>query len=214
MIFDDVSAIAQGIPYTILVTVVGFAIGAVGGIPLALARRSRFVVVRLIARSIIEILRGIPPIVWIFLIYFGIGNDYVTIAELPAACAAFGLISSAYLAEIYRGGLSSIHHGQWEAGEALGMSHRAQLVDVIGPQVVRQAVPAAATYGVGLIKDSSIAFTIGVTDVMFFADGAAKQSGNPMTPYLIAAAFYMAITVPCAWGARSLDARLRRKVAR
>ncbi|GMA41977.1 amino acid ABC transporter permease [Mobilicoccus caccae] len=214
MIFDDVSAIAQGIPYTILVTLVGFSIGAGGGIPLALARRSRFVVVRVLARALIELLRGIPPIVWIFLIYFGIGNDFITVAELPAACIAFGLISSAYLAEIYRGGLSSIHHGQWEAGEALGMSSRAQLIDVIGPQVVRQAVPAAATYGVGLIKDSSIAFTIGVTDVVFFADSAAKQSGNPMTPYLIAAVFYMAITVPCAWGARTLDSRMRRKVAR
>lgn len=213
MIFNDVSAIAQGIPYTIIVTVVGFGIGAVGGVPLALARRSRFAIVRGVARAIIEILRGIPPIVWIFIIYFGIGNDIVTVDELPAACLAFGLISSAYLAEIYRGGLSSIHHGQWEAGDALGMRHSTQLRDIIGPQVVRQAVPAAATYGVGLIKDSSIAFTIGVTDIVFFADSAAKQSGNPMTPYLVAAVLYLVVTVPCAWGARTLDTRMRRKVA-
>lgn len=214
MIFEDATAILQGIPYTILVTVVGFVLGAIGGIPLALLRRSRFLLVRFTARTVIELLRGIPPIVWIFLIYFGIGNDYVTVEAVPAACAAFGLISSAYLAEIYRGGLSSIHHGQWEAGEALGMGHRAQLVDVIGPQVIRQAVPAAATYAVGLIKDSSIAFTIGVTDVLFFADNAAKQAGSPMLPYLFAALAYMVVTVPCAWGARHVDTRLRAKVAR
>ncbi|MBC9955617.1 amino acid ABC transporter permease [Yimella sp. cx-51] len=209
-----ISSIASGIPYTLLVTVSGFLIGVVGGVPLALMRRSRIGLVRLIARSIIEIARGIPPIVWVFLIYFGLGNGVITVEALPAAIAAFGLISCAYLAEIYRGGLSSISAGQWEAGEALGMRPSHQLRDVVGPQVLRQSIPAAATYGVGLLKDSSIAFTIGVTDILFHADSAAKSSSSPMVPYLVAAAAYVMITIPCAWAARRADTTLRRQVAR
>ena len=125
-------AIITGIPMTLLVTVAGFTLGAIGGIPLALARRSRFAVLRIVARTVIEFLRGIPPIVWIFLIYFGIGTGAITISPLGAAIAAFGVISCAYMAEIYRGGLSAIPAGQWESSAALGMGQRDQLSKVVG----------------------------------------------------------------------------------
>jgi polar amino acid transport system permease protein len=209
-----VQAILTGIPLTLLLTAAGFAIGAVGGIPLALARRSRFFVARAVARTLIELLRGIPPIVWIFLIYFGIGNGFLRVAPIPAAIVAFGVISCAYMAEIYRGGLSGVPAGQWEAGAALGLDHRSQLSRVIGPQVMRISIPAAATYAIGLLKDTSIAYTIGVQEILFNADLQAKQSANALTPYLVAALVYVVITIPCAWAARSLDSTLRRKVAR
>lgn len=209
-----VQAIIVGVPMTLLLTVLAFAIGAVGGIPLVLARRSRYMLLRGIARTFIEFLRGIPPIVWIFLIYYGIGSGAIEVAPLTAAVAAFGLISCAYMAEIYRGGMSAVPAGQWEAGAALGMGHRDQLSRVIGPQVVRVSIPAAATYAIGLIKDSSIAYTIGVHEILFRADLLAKQSSEAIVPYLYAALLYIVITIPCAWAARSLDGSLRRKVAR
>lgn len=211
---DYVGTIVSGIPLTILLTVVGFAIGAVGGVPLALMRRSRLRSVRFVSRSIIELLRGIPPIVWIFLIYFGIGNGVIKVEPVPAAIVAFGLISCAYLAEIYRGGLAAVHRGQWEAGVALGLSHTDQLARIVGPQVLRFSIPAAATYAIGLLKDTSIAFTIGVQEILFFADSQAKQSADALTPYLVAAGAYIIITVPCAWFARSMDRRLRLRMAR
>ena len=211
---DYVGTIVSGVPLTILLTVVGFAIGAVGGVPLALMRRSRLRSVRFVSRSIIELLRGIPPIVWIFLIYFGIGNGVIKVEPVPAAIVAFGLISCAYLAEIYRGGLAAVHRGQWEAGVALGLSHTDQLARIVGPQVLRFSIPAAATYAIGLLKDTSIAFTIGVQEILFFADSQAKQSADALTPYLVAAGAYIIITVPCAWFARSMDRRLRLRMAR
>ncbi|MFP5345746.1 MAG: amino acid ABC transporter permease [Actinomycetes bacterium] len=207
-------AVITGVPMTLLLTIAGFAIGAVGGVPLALARRSKLWLPRAVARSIIELLRGIPPIVWIFAIYFGIGNGFLQVAPIPAAVAAFGVISCAYMAEIYRGGLSGVPSGQWEAGEALGLDHRSLLSRVIGPQVMRLSIPAAATYAIGLLKDTSIAYTIGVQEILFNADMQAKQSANAIGPYLWAALVYVVITIPCAWAARSLDAKLRRKVAR
>ena len=207
-------AIITGIPMTLLVTVAGFTLGAIGGIPLALARRSRFAVLRIVARTVIEFLRGIPPIVWIFLIYFGIGTGAITISPLGAAIAAFGVISCAYMAEIYRGGLSAIPAGQWEASAALGMGHRGQLSKVVGPQVLRVSIPASATYAIGLLKDSSIAYTVGVQEILFNADMQAKQASDAIVPFLYAALVYVIITIPCAWAARSLDSGLRRKVAR
>jgi polar amino acid transport system permease protein len=210
---EYVGPIASGIPMSLLLTVLGFAIGVVGGIPLALMRRSRLRSVRFLSRSIIELLRGIPPIVWIFLVYFGIGNGLIKVEPVPAAIVAFGLISCAYLAEIYRGGLAAVHRGQWEAGVALGLSHNDQLARIIGPQVLRFSIPAAATYAIGLLKDTSIAFTIGAQEILFFADSQAKQSSDALTPYLVAAAAYIIITVPCAWFARSVDRRLRVRIA-
>jgi polar amino acid transport system permease protein len=118
------------------------------------------------------------------------------------------------MAEIYRGGLSAIPAGQWEASAALGMGHRDQLSKVVGPQVLRVSIPASATYAIGLLKDSSIAYTVGVQEILFNADMQAKQASDAIVPFLYAALVYVIITIPCAWAARSLDSGLRRKVAR
>lgn len=207
-------AVLRGAPFTLLLTVVAFVLGAVGGIPLALARRSKILPLRWIARSIIELLRGIPPIVWLFFIYFGVGTSFPQINAMMAAMVGLGAISCAYMAEIYRGGLLAISNGQWEAAEALGMGRQSVWSKVIGPQVFRVSVPAAATYAIGLLKDSSVAFTIGFTELTFFANEQSRQASAAILPFLYAAIIYMIMTIPCAWASRSLDARLRKRVAR
>lgn len=211
---DMFLAVLRGAPFTLLLTVVAFVLGAVGGIPLALARRSKFFPLRWIARSFIELLRGIPPIVWLFFIYFGLGTSFPQINATMAAMVGLGAISCAYMAEIYRGGLLAISNGQWEAAEALGMDRKSVLSKVVGPQVFRVSVPAAATYAIGLLKDSSVAFTIGFTELTFFANEQSRQSSAAILPFLYAAIIYMIMTIPCAWASRSLDARLRKRVAR
>ena len=211
---DMFLAVLRGAPFTLLLTVVAFVLGAVGGIPLALARRSKFFPLRWIARSLIELLRGIPPIVWLFFIYFGLGTSFPQINATMAAMVGLGAISCAYMAEIYRGGLLAISNGQWEAAEALGMDRKSVLSKVVGPQVFRVSVPAAATYAIGLLKDSSVSFTIGFTELTFFANEQSRQSSAAILPFLYAAIIYMIMTIPCAWASRSLDARLRKRVAR
>lgn len=211
---DMFLTIVGGVPMTLLITVAALGIGAVGGIPLALARRSRFMVLRLVARTFIELLRGIPPIVWLFIIFFGFGTTLPQITPGMAAIIGLGIISCAYMAEIYRGGMSAIASGQWEAAEALGMNHRSVLSKVIGPQVFRVSVPSAATYAIGLLKDSSVAYTIGVTEIVFWANDQSRQTSDAIVPFLLAAVVYILMTVPCAWGARTLDSTLRERVAR
>ena len=211
---DTFLIILQGVPMTIGLTVAALAIGAFGGIPLALGRRSNIPGIRFIAVSLIEVLRGIPPIVWLFIIYFGLGTALPMLDPLTSAIIGLGLISCAYMAEIYRGGLSAITRGQWEAGEALGMGRQSVLTFIIGPQVFRVSVPAAASYAIGLIKDSSVAYTIGVSEIVYFANDQSRQSSDALGPFFLAALVYVIMTIPCAWATRALDARLRKRVAR
>ncbi|UZX05411.1 amino acid ABC transporter permease [Arthrobacter sp. CDRTa11] len=199
---------------TIGLTVAALAIGAVGGIPLALGRRSNVPIISLAAVSIIEILRGIPPIVWLFIIYFGLGTALPMLDPITSAVVGLGLISCAYMAEIYRGGLSAITRGQWEASEALGMGRGSVLTFIIGPQVFRVSVPAAASYAIGLLKDSSVAYTIGVSEIVYFANDQSRQTSDALGPFFLAALVYVIMTIPCAWATRALDARLRMRVAR
>ncbi|WP_427116723.1 amino acid ABC transporter permease [Pseudarthrobacter scleromae] len=211
---DTFLTILQGVPMTIGLTVGALAIGAVGGIPLALARRSSIVAVSLAAVSVIEVLRGIPPIVWLFIIYFGLGTALPMLDPITSAIVGLGLISCAYMAEIYRGGLSAITRGQWEASEALGMGRQSVLTFIIGPQVFRVSVPAAASYAIGLLKDSSVAYTIGVSEIVYFANDQSRQTSDALGPFFLAALVYVMMTIPCAWATRALDTRLRMRVAR
>ncbi|KIA71487.1 hypothetical protein ANMWB30_39900 [Arthrobacter sp. MWB30] len=211
---EALAVVSQGVTMTLLLTLSSFLLGAIGGIPLALARRSRIPAVRFISRAVIELLRGIPPLAWLFIIYFGIGTGVIELSSFAAAVIGFGLVASAYMAEIYRGGLTAIHEGQWEASDALGLSRGATLATVIGPQVLRVSIPAAATFAIGLLKDSSVASVIGVQDTIYWASHESTVSGDAIVPFLYAAGLYVAMTIPCAWATRLLDSRLRKRVAR
>ncbi|MEU6181778.1 amino acid ABC transporter permease [Streptomyces coeruleorubidus] len=211
---DTFLAVVKGVPMTLLLTGASLGIGIVGGLPFVAARVSKRPLLRLASRSLIEVLRGIPPLVWLFIIYFGLGNSLPMIDPLQASIIGMGLISCAYMAEIYRGGLAAVHHGQWEAARALGMSTVAIVRKIIAPQVLRISVPATATYGIGLFKDSSVAFTLGVTEVLYFANEQSRSTGDAIKPFLAAAVVYIVMSAVCAALARSVDKRLQRRVAR
>lgn len=173
-----------------------------------LGRRSRFLVVRLLAKVLIDVLRGIPPIVFVFILFFGVGSDIIRVQPLPAAIAGLALISAGHLAEAYRGGILAVHAGQFEAASALGLGRVATSVTVIGPQAVRTAIPAMVTWLISLLKDSSVVSAIGVAEMMFVTQQIARTSGDGITPFLIAAAIYILVGLPLAALARWLVGRL------
>lgn len=211
---DAIVAVLLGLPMTLLVTASAFAIGLVGGVPLMLGLRAKWTPLRLAVRFVVDLIRGIPPIVWLFLLYFGISFGGVRLNSLTAGIAGLGIIASAYLAEIYRGGFATLPRGQIEAAQALGLGRTTTFVRVLAPQAVRTSLPSITTYLLSLIKDSSIASTIGVADMVFAATMFARQ--NPTTagiaPFFIAAAVYLIVSIPVAVFARRLDARMRRSV--
>jgi polar amino acid transport system permease protein len=209
-------AVAQGIVTTVELTVVGFALGAVLGLPVLALRLSKIAPLRWTARAFIEVARGVPLIVWLFLIYNGPTQFDPSLglffSSWRSAVLALGLVSAAYMAEIYRGSLRAIKQGQFEASRALGMSQVDTATRIIGPQMVRVAVPSSATYAIGLLKDSSLASTIGVFEITYFASTEASNTSS-VTPFFIAGVYYIALTLPSAWAARRLEKRLGRGVA-
>ncbi|OUM44637.1 amino acid ABC transporter permease [Arthrobacter sedimenti] len=210
---DALEAVILGVPLTLLITAASLLIGVVLGVPLVMGLRSHGIL-RIVCRSVVNLLRGIPAIVWLFIIYFGVSIGAYQFSAVPAAILGLGLISAAYMAEIYRGGISAVHSGQWEASQALGVSHWTTFSRVIGPQALRVSIPSMASYAISLLKDSSIASTIGVTEIVFLTTREARSGGGGLTVYILAALLYVALSIPLGLLSRKLDASLRKKVSR
>ncbi|MGK0721436.1 amino acid ABC transporter permease [Leucobacter sp. W1478] len=200
--------ILAAVPVTLLVTFGSFAIGAVLALPLVAARRSRFAVLRVLSKAVIDILRGVPPVVFIFILFFGVGSDLIRWEPLPAAMFGLGLISAGHLSEIYRGGLMAVQRGQYEASSALGLTGPITIAHVVGPQAFRVAIPGMVTWLISLLKDSSIVSTIGVVEIMFVANQSARSSADGLLPFVIAAVVYIVLGTPLAALSRWLEKKL------
>lgn len=210
----DLGLILRGLPWTVLVTAGALAIGAVLGFPVMMMRRARFALLRRFATAAISFVRAIPAIVWLFIIFFGVGSGLLNISPLVAAFIGLGAISAANMAEIYRSGLIAIQHGQWEAAQALNLSARHTFYDVIAPQMFRIVLPSVATYAIGLLKDSAIASTIGVPELTYQASRLAKLNFHGLEMFGVAGMLYILLSLPIAWVSREADRHLRAKVAR
>lgn len=212
MITQLLPAIAQGIGLTLYVTGASLLFGGIIGLVLVGASRSPIAIIRSIASLYINVVRVIPPITWLFLIYFGLPQFALRLTTIQAAIIGFSIIASAFMAEIYRSGLLSIPDGQREAAHALGLSPFTTVGHIITPQAFRVALPAIATYGIGLLKDSALASTIGVREITYYAQQSAKQTQEGLMAFVIAGVLYIAISLVVALISRRVDLTLRRKI--
>ncbi len=201
--------ILTGIGATVLITVAAFAIGSVLGAVIAVARRSRYRLASALARIWVEAVRGAPPVVWLFIVFFGLPQLGLKFSPLIAAIVTFGLVSSSYISEIYRSGLSSVGRGQFEASAAVGLSPVDSARFIIVPQVFRTIGPTMATYAIGLLKDSALASTIGVVDLAFRASLEYQRTGRGLTIFGIIGLVYLLLSLPLAVVSRRVDSRLR-----
>ena len=163
------------------------------GIPVAFMRMSRLAPVRWIARIYISVMRGTPLMLQMFAIYFApyyvFGIQLTPDSKWQACIVAFIINYAAYFAEIYRSGLQSIPRGQYEAAEVLGYSKVQTFFYIVLPQVVKRIMPAMGNEVITLVKDTSLAFSIGVAE-MFSTAKALVASQVSMVPFAIAAAIY------------------------
>ncbi|WP_406221720.1 amino acid ABC transporter permease [Streptomyces canus] len=208
------SILANGIGQTIAITVTSFVIGAVLGLPIALVRYSGPLPVRLIGGAIVETIRAIPPIVWLFIVFYGVGSGSVQLSTFEAAVTGLGIIAAAYLSEIYRAGLKAVAQGQWEAAQALGLPRLSIYRKVIFPQMLGVVIPPSATYGIGLLKDSAIASIIGATDITFYASQETQATLQGLSIFGLAALLYIALSIPIAATSRITDRKLTERLAR
>lgn len=214
MTFDTALYILAGLPITIAVTGLALVFGAIIGFPLMLAAQSTFTPLRLLTIGIISFVRSVPPILWLFLIFFGLGSGLITLSAFSAAVAAFGLIAAVNMAEIYRGGMVAIHHGQYEAATALNFNKYRLYRDILIPQMVRVSIPSAATYAIGLLKDSAVASTIGVAELAFRGNQISLQTYRGLEVYAVVGFLYILLSLPVAALSREAEHRLRAKVSR
>lgn len=212
MITQLLSSIVQGVGLTLYVTGAALVFGGLIGLVLVAAARSPITIIRTIATVYINVVRVIPPITWLFLIYFGLPQYALRLSTIQAAIIGFSIIASAFMAEIYRSGLLSIPDGQREAAHALGLSTVTTVGHIITPQAFRVALPAIATYGIGLLKDSALASTIGVREITYYAQQSAKQTHEGLLSFVVAGALYIVISLAVALVSRRVDLRLRRKI--
>lgn len=187
------SMLGQGM----VVSVMLFLWTLVGSLPLGmlvcLGRMSRFKPVQLLMRFYISLLRGTPLMLQLLVVYFApfyvFGMQISPSYRFYAALVAFVLNYAAYFAEIYRGGLESIPRGQYEAADVLGYSESQTFFKIVLPQVVKRILPPLSNEVITLIKDTSLAFAIGVAE-MFTTAQSIAASQRSMLAFVLAAAIY------------------------
>ncbi|WP_053036748.1 ABC transporter permease subunit [Staphylococcus aureus] len=186
----------KGIKITILISLIGVALGSILGAFVALMKLSKIKIISWIASIYIEILRGTPMLVQVFIVFFGITAALgLDISALVCGTIALVINSSAYIAEIIRAGINAVDKGQMEAARSLGLNYRQTMKSVIMPQAIKNILPALGNEFVTLIKESSIVSTIGVGEIMFNAQVVQGISFDPFTPLIVAAALYFVLKI-------------------
>ncbi|WP_454793722.1 ABC transporter permease subunit [Mycolicibacterium lutetiense] len=215
LIADNLWPLAKAaLTMTIPLTIISFAIGLVIALAVALARLSSNVVLSNIARFYISIIRGTPLLVQLFIVFFALPEFGVKIDPFPAAVIAFSLNVGGYAAEIIRSAIQSIPKGQWEAAETIGLNYTGTLRRIILPQAARVAVPPLSNTLISLVKDTSLASTILVTELLRQAQIIAAPTFEFFALYGTAAIYYWVICLVLSFGQSRLERRLERHVAR
>ena len=177
------------------------------GFVLALMRISKSRIIRAIASVYVNIVRGTPMFLQIYIAFFGLPLAGIKIPAFPLGVLVLAMNSGAYLAEIFRAGIQSIDKGQNEAARSLGMTGVQTMVSIIIPQTFRRVIPNLTSEFILLYKDTSLLAAVGVMEVVMYAKTIVANTGS-ITPYIVAAVFYLIVTLPMARVVSLLEARL------
>jgi polar amino acid transport system permease protein len=194
-----------GWPETVKVAIASLLFALVFGLVVALLRLSRWRLIRIPTTAYVEFFRGTPALVQLFVIYFGFPDIGYQPSPLQAAIVGLGLNGSAYISEIYRAGIESIHRGQMEAALSLGMTPARAMRYIVLPQAMRTMLPPITTFAIVLLKDTAIVWTIGVLEIMALARQLVTATLQANVVYLMAGAIYLCMTIPLARAAARLE---------
>jgi His/Glu/Gln/Arg/opine family amino acid ABC transporter permease subunit len=194
-----------GWPETVTVALGALIFALIFGLFVALMRLSRWRALRYPAIAYLEIFRGTPALVQLFVIYFGFPDIGFEPSPFQAAIVGLGLNGAAYLSEVYRAGIESIHRGQMEAALSLGMTPSRALQYIVLPQAIRTMLPPITNFAIVLLKDTAIVFAIGVVEIMALARNLVTETLQSAAVYLIAGGIYLCVTIPMARLAAGLE---------
>ena len=207
--FPELLFILEAAKWTIALSLIAFAGGALGGLVVALGRTSDIAWLRRLSLGFIQLFQGTPLLLQLFLIFFGAPVLGWDINPWIAASVALILNTSAFLGEIWRGCIQAIPRGQWEAAEALGLHYGSRMRDVILPQAFKIALPPTVGYLVQVIKGTSLAAIIGFTEVTRAGQIVNNATFQPLLVFSVVAAIYFALC----WPLSLLAARMERRRA-
>lgn len=199
---------------TIKIAVFSFIVAVLAGLFLAICRISRNAVIRGLATGFIEVARGLPIVVMLYIVYFVPpqlfpGLDWSWFSDFTGAVLGLGLHGGALLAEVFRSGIEALHKGQREAALSLGMTPASAMAYIILPQALRIVLPPVANYAIGLLKDTSLCTLIGVNEIMNGAKSIAFADYQPMAVFVLVAGIYFAMSYPLSLLVRALERRLK-----
>ncbi len=195
VVIDNFGLLMRGLAITLqlsaLIILFGTTIGLFGGIGLLYGPAP----LRVILRTYVDIIRGTPLLVVIFLIFYGLPALNVEISGFQAAVVAFSLFAGAHVSEIIRGAVASVPKGQSDAAKALGLTFWPRTAWVVLPQSLPTMLPPWVNTAVEMVKGSSLVVLVSVNDLMFATVKVAERTGDPMPLYIAAAAIYVVVNL-------------------
>ena len=202
-----IGPLLEGTGVTLQVFLISFVLSVPLGLALALVRVSRFVFVSGLVNGYIWLMRGTPLMLQMLFIYFAlpfVPVIGVRLPDFPAAIVAFVLNYAAYFAEIFRAGIQSIDRGQYEGARVLGLSYAQTMRRIILPQVFKRILPPLSNETITLVKDTSLIYVLAMNDLLRAARGIVQRDFTTM-PFVVAAAFYLLMTLVLTLGFQHLE---------
>lgn len=193
---------------TVRIAAGAFVLAIVVGLALALLQTFRIGLLNVILRAYIEIVRGTPVLAQLFILYFGLTQVGIRFTPVQAAIIGLGFNGGAYLAEVFRAGIESIHRGQMEAALTVGMTPLAAMRWVIIPQALRVVVPPTTNYSIALLKDTAVVSAVAAPEIMFKARNLVTETYLSAQIYLLVALMYLCMSLILSWISRRLERRL------
>jgi His/Glu/Gln/Arg/opine family amino acid ABC transporter permease subunit len=209
-VWNLLPALLLGAVTTAEISAGAFVLATLIGLILAIAQRMGWRPVRIAIAIYVDVFRAVPVLTQLFIIYFGLTEIGVRLDPLPSAILGFGIYGGAYLTEVFRAGLDSIHRGQMEAAQMLGMTRLAALRIVILPQAMRVVLPPLGNFAIGLLKDTALASAVAAPELMFRARTLVDRTFLATQIFVTTAAIYLAMSLPLSWLTRRAEAHLSR----
>ena len=206
---NDFLFILAATQWTILLSLLSFALGGALGLIIAILRISRFKPVSLAAAGYVQLFQGTPLLMQLFLIYYGLSLFGLRLDAWTAVTIAYTIYAAAFLGDIWRGCIQAIPKEQWEASRALALPYLPQLFLVIMPQAVRIAIPPTVGFLVQLVKATAVASIIGFVELTRAGQLMTSATFQPMIVYPIVAGLYFALCWPLSVWSQVLEKRLR-----
>ena len=206
-ILDILPPLLQGTGVTLQVFAITLVLSVPLGLALALMRISRFKTLSGLVNGYIWLMRGTPLMLQMLFIYFALPFVPVIgirLPDFPAAIVAFVLNYAAYFAEIFRAGIQSIDRGQYEGARVLGLTYAQTMRRIVLPQVIKRILPPISNETITLVKDTSLIYVLAMNDLLRAARGIVQRDFTT-TPFLVAAAFYLIMTLVLTYGFQRLE---------